>query len=245
MRSRHRSTNLFETKVAGGGDRAICQTPAIISGQRSACYKTFSRQAIRLHDCWSGVHQTLPRRTDQIGYTATGAAVPFPGRSAGCCVHQKRGVTLAPDRAESGPAASRFCPPLPCPTRQRCAAAKPRRKPPFSIKAASRGSGLAPRKVAEILHAPVRKVCDYKMWVRCEASRPCDPAGFDAGAVAENGCGWGCRTDGSTGHQRVRFEGRWRQKDSARPSSRSGSRICDLNPMPEPSPQDRRSVPSR
>lgn len=38
-----------------------------------------------------------------------------------------------------------------------------------------RGSGvvgLSPRKVAEKRYAPVRKVCDYKLWVRCEASRP-------------------------------------------------------------------------
>jgi len=38
-----------------------------------------------------------------------------------------------------------------------------------------RGSGdvgLAARKVAEKRYAPVRKVCDYNMWVRCEASRP-------------------------------------------------------------------------
>lgn len=160
-------------------------------------------------------------------------------------MRQKRGVTLAPDRAESGPPVSGFCPPFSRPTRQLCAAAKPRRKPPLLTEPASRGSGLAPRKVAEILHAPVRKVCDYKMWVRCEASRPCNPAGFDAGAVAENGCGWGCRTDGSNGLQRVRCESRWRQKNSARPSSRSGSRICALNPMPEPLPQDRQSVPSR
>lgn len=32
--------------------------------------------------------------------------------------------------------------------------------------------GLAARKVAEKRYAPVRKVCDYEMWVRCEASRP-------------------------------------------------------------------------
>lgn len=157
----------------------------------------------------------------------------------------KKGVTLARDRAKSGHPLAAFCPPLSRPTRQRCAAAKPRRKPPLLTLAASRGSGLAPRKVAEILHAPVRKVCDYKMWVRCEASRPCNPAGFDAGAVAENGCGWGCRTDGSNGLQRVRFAGRWRQKDSARPSSRSGSRIYALNSLQELSLQGRRSVPSR
>lgn len=38
-----------------------------------------------------------------------------------------------------------------------------------------RGSGvvgLSPRKVAEKRYAPVRKVCDCKLWVRCEASRP-------------------------------------------------------------------------
>ncbi len=38
-----------------------------------------------------------------------------------------------------------------------------------------RGSGvvgLSPRKVAEKRYAPVRKVCDYKLWVRCGASRP-------------------------------------------------------------------------
>lgn len=172
-------------------------------------------------------------------------ALPCLGRLAGCYLRRKRGVTLARDRAKSCPRVGGFCPPLSRPTRQRCAAAKTRRKPPFSIKAASRGSGLAPRKVAEILHAPVRKVCDYKMWVRCEVSRPCNPAGFDAGAVAENGCRWGCRTDGSNGHQRVRFEGRWQQKDSQRPTPRSGSLNCALSPMPEPLPQDRQSVPSR
>jgi len=38
-----------------------------------------------------------------------------------------------------------------------------------------RGSGdvgLASRKVAEKRYAPVREVCDYGLWVRCEASRP-------------------------------------------------------------------------
>lgn len=126
-----------------------------------------------------------------------------------------------------------------------CAASKFLRKPSVLIKATSRGSGLAPRKVAENRYAPVRKVCDYKMWVRCEASRPCNPAGFDAGAVAENGCRWGCCTDGSNGHQGLRFDGWWRQEERLRHLSALGSRICALNPMPEPSPQDRRSVPSR
>ena len=32
--------------------------------------------------------------------------------------------------------------------------------------------GLASQKVAEKRYVPVRKVCDYKLWVRCEASRP-------------------------------------------------------------------------
>ena len=32
--------------------------------------------------------------------------------------------------------------------------------------------GLASRKVAENRYAPVRKVCDYNMWGRCEASCP-------------------------------------------------------------------------
>jgi hypothetical protein len=31
---------------------------------------------------------------------------------------------------------------------------------------------IASRKVAEKRYAPVRKVCDYNMWGRCEASRP-------------------------------------------------------------------------
>lgn len=39
--------------------------------------------------------------------------------------------------------------------------------------------GLASRKVAEKRYAPVRKVCDYKLWVRCEASRP-DNSGVSA-----------------------------------------------------------------
>lgn len=32
--------------------------------------------------------------------------------------------------------------------------------------------GLASQKVAEKRYAPVRKVCDHNLWVRCEASRP-------------------------------------------------------------------------
>lgn len=32
--------------------------------------------------------------------------------------------------------------------------------------------GLASQKVAEKRYAPVREVCDYKLWVRCEASWP-------------------------------------------------------------------------
>lgn len=32
--------------------------------------------------------------------------------------------------------------------------------------------GIASQRVAEKRYAPVRKVCDYKLWVRCEASRP-------------------------------------------------------------------------
>ena len=43
--------------------------------------------------------------------------------------------------------------------------------------------GLASQKVAEKRYAPVRKVCDYKLWGRCEASRP-DNVAF-SGSVSD------------------------------------------------------------
>lgn len=57
----------------------------------------------------------------------------------------------------------------------------------------SRVVGLASRKVAEKRYAPVRKVCDYKLWVRCEASRPGNVA--FSGSVSDwcrclSGMGW-------------------------------------------------------
>lgn len=53
--------------------------------------------------------------------------------------------------------------------------------------------GLASPKVAEKRYAPVRKVCDYKLWVRCEASRPGNIA--FSGSVSDwhrrlSGMGW-------------------------------------------------------
>ncbi len=65
-----------------------------------------------------------------------------------------------------------FHPPYSCPARVRCAASKSRRKTSVREGEAARAAGSHPRKVAEKRYAPVRKVCDYNMWGRCEASRP-------------------------------------------------------------------------
>ena len=53
---------------------------------------------------------------------------------------------------------------------------------------------IASRKVAEKRYAPVRKVCDYNMWGRCEASRPDNfgPVSLESlGAIDRFGVGSG------------------------------------------------------
>lgn len=49
-----------DPQSVGWADCAFRHASMIIPTRRPACHKTFLRQAIRLHDCRSGVHQALP-----------------------------------------------------------------------------------------------------------------------------------------------------------------------------------------
>lgn len=72
--------------------------------------------------------------------------------------------------------------------RVRCAPSKRPRKASFSTCKTSRAAGSHPQKVAEMRYAPVRKVCDYKLWVRCEASRPDSLAILDGLPYSDFAC---------------------------------------------------------
>lgn len=113
-------------------------------------------------------------------HTQVSSRIPGRGRSAGDSGNSPEGgATGLPNAGSALPIRARlirpshhFHPPYSCPARVRCAASKSGRKTSVCESEAARAAGSHPRKVAEKRYAPVRKVCDYGMWVRCKASRP-------------------------------------------------------------------------
>ncbi len=109
----------------------------------------------------NGTHLGRGRSAGDNGNSPEGEATGHPDASSALTI---RARLIRPSH--------HFHPPYSCPARVRCAASKSPRKTPVCESDAARAAGSHPRKVAEKLYAPVRKVCDCRLWVRCGASRP-------------------------------------------------------------------------